>query len=104
MTYTLFLDDERMPPSRGANWIIARSSHEAIHVVKKLGIPDFISFDHDLGHDDTAMVFVKWLIEYDLDNNLIKPEFAFTVHSANPVGAENIRSLMSSYLLTKFKN
>lgn len=59
-----------------------------------------ISFDHDLGDDDTAMIFVKWLIDYDLDNNgkIIPENFSYNVHSANPVGKENIEGLLQSYL------
>lgn len=59
-----------------------------------------ISFDHDLGGDDTAMVVVKRLIELDMDadGSFIPRDFTFHVHSANPVGGENIRALLAQYL------
>lgn len=59
-----------------------------------------ISFDHDLGGDDTAMVVVKRLIELDMDadGGFIPRDFTFRVHSANPVGSENIRMLLAQYL------
>ncbi|KUY59449.1 hypothetical protein WS45_08340 [Burkholderia sp. RF2-non_BP3] len=80
----LFLDDLRAAP--GPGWTVVRSSAEAI--------------DHDLGGDDTAMVVVRWLIERDLDQGgqFIPPEFRFQVHSANPVGRENIAGLLGGYL------
>ena len=34
----------------------------------------------------------KWLVDYCLDNGITIPNFG--VHSANPVGAENIRGLL----------
>ena len=60
----LYVDDLREPPD--ADWTVARSSTEAIAFIEEQGCPDEISFDHDLGGDDTAMVIVKWMIERDL--------------------------------------
>ena len=64
------------------------------------GCPQLISFDHDLGGDDTAMRVVNWMIETDLDaaSNFIPADFAFKVHSANPVGAANIQSKLQNYI------
>lgn len=100
MASKLFLDDLRIAP---ADFFVARSSNEAKQFVLEYGCPNYISFDHDLGGDDTAMVFVKWLVELDMDNNgqIIPPDFTFSVHSANPVGALNIRSYLESYLAQK---
>ncbi|MDR6503911.1 hypothetical protein J2785_007104 [Burkholderia ambifaria] len=77
-----------------------RSSAEAIDLLQTYGCPKLVSFDHDLGGDDTAMVVVRWLIERDLDQGgqFIPPEFRFQVHSANPVGRENIAGLLGGYL------
>lgn len=102
MSYVLFIDDERDPPQNGNQWVVARSSDEAISIVKKLGMPDFISFDHDLGGDDTSMKFIDWLINMTLD--LYYGGYAregipfikdFTVHSQNPVGAKNIEGKLN---------
>lgn len=96
MTYRLFIDDLRDPPA--GDWIIARSSSHAKDIVIDKGLPFFISFDHDLGGDDTAMVFVHWLIEMCMDNPALNFPRDFTIHSANPVGVKNIDGLMKSYI------
>ena len=117
----LFLDDERMPKDVtwvrignvghwGADWQIVRSLQEAKDWVLKNGFPDVISFDHDLGLDHysgnysdktTGFDFAKWLVEYDMDTNTMPSNFAFTVHSMNPVGVQNIRSLLDNYIRQK---
>lgn len=95
----LFIDDERDPPNDGGKWTIVRSSIEAIEYVLNQGCPAFISFDHDLGGEDTSMVFVHWLIEKDMDQpGFIPAELTFTVHSQNPIGARNIQLLLESYM------
>lgn len=82
------------------------------------GLPTKISFDHDLADEHyappdrygdynvwaseqdfkekTGMDCAKWLIDYCLDNNKELP--IWTVHSANPSGAENIRRLLQNFL------
>ncbi len=117
----LFLDDERMPGdvkwlligsvgSWGADWQIVRSCDEAIKWVKDNGFPNVISFDHDLGlmhyandYSDgkTGYDFAKWLVEYDMDTNSMPTNFSFTVHSKNPQGAINIKSLINNYIRFK---
>jgi hypothetical protein len=96
MSWKLFIDDERFPVGDG--WIIARSSDEAISLCKEYGFPNYISFDHDLGGDDTSMKFIHWLIETSMDY----PNFSFprkySIHSANPVGVKNIDGLLQSYI------
>jgi hypothetical protein len=99
--YRLFIDDLRDPVV--SSWVIARTSAEAIALLETCGCPSEISFDHDLGRDDTAMTVVKRLIEMDLNasGRFIPSNFAFSVHSANPVGKENIAGLLHSYLRHK---
>jgi hypothetical protein len=94
----LYIDDLRTPPND--EWVIARSSSEAIGLMQKLGCPRKISFDHDLGGSDTAMVVAKWMVEADLDSSgqFIPVDFVFEIHSANPVGSANIRGLLECYL------
>jgi len=85
----IYIDDDRDP--KGVFDAILRSSAEAISYMLSEGCPDYISFDHDLGGDDTAMIVVNWMIETDLEmGNFIPKCFSFGVHSANPVGALNI--------------
>ena len=101
--YKLFLDDIREPYS--PDFIIARSTDQAIQIIQEKGFPYFFSLDHDLGDNTlTGLDFVKWVIEYDLDNNVIPDDFTFNIHSANPPGAENMKSLLESYLSFKKKN
>lgn len=97
MQRKLFIDDIREPPDY--SYDVVRSTLEAKGYILKYGVPDFISFDHDLGDDDTAFVFVKWLVELDLEEgNWIPDDFEFHVHSANPVGKENINSYLNNYM------
>ena len=98
----VYLDDLRNPPA-GQEWVVIRSSADAIEFVKNNGMPAYWSFDHDLGGDDTTMVFLKWLIEYDIDNSgmIIPADFSYNIHSANPVGVKNIDGILQSYLSFK---
>lgn len=92
-SYKLFIDDERFPVTN--DWVIARSSDEAIAMVTMHGMPTEISFDHDLGGDDTSRLFIMWMVDALLDGLITIPEgFTFSVHSQNPIGAEWIRSTM----------
>lgn len=97
MPYRLFLDDERFPTDDG--WVIVRSFQEATEQVQKFGIPEFCSFDHDLGDGPTGYDFTLWLIDQHLDGNYVFPSnFEFYVHSMNPIGAENIRQTLLRFL------
>lgn len=95
----MFIDDLRAPPD--ATWIVARSSREALDYMSAHGCPAEMSFDHDLGDDDTAMTIVKYMVEHDLDmgGTFIPESFLFSVHSANPVGARNIKERLQGYLV-----
>jgi hypothetical protein len=100
MKWKLFLDDERYPIDN--NWVIARNINDAIWYINNYGMPFFISFDHDLGNfKQSGMDFAKWFVNYILDNNISLNKFDFYVHSQNPVGAENIKSLIDE--LVKYK-
>lgn len=119
----LFLDDNRKPydvfrttinPIYESNdWSIVKSYDEFINHIEKNGLPEIISFDHDLSFDHyyeknqkgnldynnftekTGYHCGEWLIEYCKNNNLTLPKWF--VHSANPVGSENIKKLLSSF-------
>ena len=100
MTYKLYLDDLRTPKSPG--WVVVRSYDEAVRYVKANGFPQAVSFDHDLGDAvPTGMDFARWLVTEDLDRRCMPDNFEFNVHSANPVGRDNIEGLLCNYLQHK---
>lgn len=90
--YRMFIDDVRNPIEE--DWVVVRSSNEALEYVQNNGMPSFISFDHDLGGDDTTMVFLRKLVDLWNGDDL-PPDYK--VHSANPVGSKNIVSFMESW-------
>ena len=95
----LYIDDIRNPSPNTEVTFIARSSAQAIAYMEDNSCPDVCLFDHDLGGDDTAMTIVKYMVEKDLDfPGFIPEDFSFDVHSANPVGAANIRGYLNCYL------
>lgn len=119
----LFLDDTRKPydvfkttinPIYETNdWIVVKSYDEFIEHIEKNGLPELISFDHDLSFDHyyeknqkgdleydsfeekTGYHCGQWLIEYCTKNNFNLPKYF--VHSANPVGSDNIKKLLSGF-------
>jgi hypothetical protein len=100
VTYKLFIDDERVPVT--TDWVVVRSSKSAIECVQRYGMPKEISFDHDLGGDDTSRLFVNWLADVLSYHTMTFPQgFVFGVHSQNPIGALWINGTMNS-LLTHF--
>ena len=86
--------------------IIARTYEEAINLIEEKGMPNFISFDHDLGDKiPTGFDLSKWIVEKDLDNNgFIPKDFSFYVHSQNPQGKLNIEGLLNQYLNIRLNN
>lgn len=130
MKFYLYLDDMRLPdftdfPSdhKETALVIARSGREFIEVVRQLGLPAFVSFDHDLhadhyprsakeqesGHQidyandpryqgDAGMTgwhCAKWLIEFCKDARMALPPWR--VHSMNVPGGANIRRILNLY-------
>ena len=125
MNKKLFLDDIRqvrdacnyMPNPRvywDEDWDIVRNYVEFVKYIEKNGLPDLISFDHDLadihyevdfrdwndltseqlGVEETGLDCAKWLVDYCVDNELKIPEFY--IHSQNPTGGENIRKYLEN--------
>jgi len=94
MTYTLFVDDERMP--RDVSSVVVRTYNEACKYVTINGTPDHVDFDHDLGDGESGHDFAKWLVNRALDGHGFPSSFA--VHSQNPIGRKNITETMNSYL------
>lgn len=89
----LWIDDVRTPPDH--TWTWAKSSAEALDWIDCVDVAiEEVSFDHDLGGDDTAMNFIDEIEELAYENSL--PRFTWHVHSANPVGRANIIRAMES--------
>ena len=124
MNYNLFLDDVRNPSDcvnymytpiyTSVDWIIVRTYDEFVKTIIENGLPEIISFDHDLAdeHYDyqehldgdyydimtekTGYHCAKWLIDYCIDNNKELPA-TILIHSMNPAGSMNIKSLFQTY-------
>lgn len=106
MYWSLFLDDERFPTlDPNKNWIIARTFDQAVDLVRVNGMPNFVSFDHDLGEDLSGYDFAQYICGLDQISNDFRNKFPhkfdYYVHSQNPVGKKNIECFMDNYL--KFK-
>lgn len=97
MKYRLFIDDERFPIT--PDWFVARNSYQAIYALETWGMPTEIAFDHNLSGTDTSMVFLHKLVQL-LDENKVEflENFKYAIHSANPIGKENIRCYMENIL------
>lgn len=97
MTYRLFLDDVREAPN---GFLVARDYNAAIRMLLGLNCPSAMSFDHDLGEGPSGYDVAWWMVEKDMDEDgkWIPRDFEYYVHSANPVGSENISKLFKNYL------
>lgn len=123
MNYNLFLDDERNVADVKwvqyplVHWVVVRNYQEFVDTVIKNGIPQRVSFDHDLADkhyleyfkaceekrefnynaspEKTGYHACKWLIEHCLDKNIPLPECY--IHTQNSIGKNNIQSLIDSY-------
>jgi hypothetical protein len=123
----LFLDDVRNPGDcvlymkkndvyYETDWDIVRNYNDFVKYITENGVPDEISFDHDLAdeHYDPSMYVsseeygkrydkfrektgydcAKWLTDYCVENVIPLP--TCYVHSMNPVGRDNIWSVILS--------
>lgn len=114
MNKALYLDDIREPHwtyqeamLHSFEWTTVESFEQFTAWITENGLPNFISFDHDLGGVDsdgnevdpstvkTGLDCAKWLVNYCMDHDENIP--AFSVHSANVVGNRNIRRLLKAW-------
>lgn len=120
-----FLDDEGRVPKGDYEIIWVVCYLQFTQWISKNGLPDLISFDHDLApehytpekywndyeaskdyqekkallfQDKTGLDCAKWLVNYCVEKGGSLPEYK--IHSANPVGADNIERCLFSYLDT----
>lgn len=131
MSYNLFLDDNRKPAdawlydqnvklcevSNIHNWVIVRDYDEFTFMIRNMGIPTVVSFDHDLHFEHmrhyfdvvskcgivdygnfkhkTGLHCAQYLIDACAENKVPLPRCY--VHSANEVGRENIKKLLGIF-------
>lgn len=88
----LWLDDIRPMPDGYDVW--CRTSDEAITQLLTRSVTH-ISFDHDLGGDDTGYLVAMWIEEQVYTAEYFTMP-TWSIHSANPVGARRIRAAMES--------
>lgn len=121
----LFLDDKRDPPLHLIRiFDVVRSYDEFVDYIETYGVPEVISFDHDLHPEHTSFFFerggfrnppdpsheifkektgqecAKWLIEYCERNNFKLK--TIVIHSQNPIGSSNLYQMISSYQMKKY--
>ena len=121
MKYNLFLDDERHPQKavlaklvtkhidlyNTGEWEIVRNYEDFIKIIEEKGLPNIVSFDHDLAditynngkmsfsyREKTGYDAAVWLANYCYDNGFKFPKYQ--VHSANPTGKENIERYLAN--------
>lgn len=122
MKKALYLDDQRTPTTTIPGyhpWEVVRNYDEFVAWIEKNGVPDLISFDHDLAEEHiqdyfnqklnigwqqpsyetykekTGLDCAKWLCEHIQKNNLKLNRCS--VHSHNPIGATNIQSYINGF-------
>lgn len=88
----LWVDDIRLPPE---GWMWAKTSDEAIAALDQIKtsgeVFEAMSFDHDLGGEDTSRRVVLTMCE-----NEMWPKRVY-VHSMNPPGHLWIRQMVERY-------
>lgn len=83
----LWVDDLRPAPN---GWYWAETSADALEWLSRFDC-DEISFDHDLGGDDTTRPVVLWMAEHNDWPTVCR------VHTANPVGREWLVGMINRY-------
>lgn len=113
--YNLFLDDDRTIPThmdyllgigkRGfhtdyfyLDWEVAKNYNDFCEIITRKGLPERISFDHDLGIEpQTGYDCIKWLVALCMEHEMpLTTECKF--HTANPVGEVNMRGYYENFL------
>lgn len=101
VNWRLFLDDERLPPEDGNEWVVCRSLDEVKAAIRiRDCLPAYVSFDHDLGLDTpSGLKVAHHLCDLDAFTGYKFPKrFDWYTHSMNPVGRENINAYMANYM------
>lgn len=115
MKQIIFLDDERVIQDvtwidysqwSGAYVISQSSASRLISYIKHYGKyfdweNTLFSLDHDLQDFDgeeesTGYTFIKWLVDFMVENEISLKYLNVVVHSQNPIGKENIEKYISN--------
>lgn len=121
MITKLFLDDKREAPDE--SWQVVKSYEEFFKYIDDYGVPDVISFDHDLHPEHssnkmyttpeiynqlydtftvkTGLHAAQHLIDYCEKNGTQLPTKIY-IHSANPVGKMNIFTYLKTVSFSTF--
>ena len=96
----IFIDDERYPVNESD--VILRNLGQVVDFIEEMKRQNekvsFISFDHDLGENQsTGYDIVKYIVKQDMEYGIFAEDFDFYVHSQNPVGKKNIEQYMKNY-------
>lgn len=101
----IYLDDKRDPemsyPETTREWVVVRNMADFIQLwVDNRDSLKGISLDHDLDEGQpTGFDVAKWIVyEQCIEHGFDLSALEIRVHSANPVGAENIWGIFRSYL------
>ncbi len=98
MKKLLWLDDFRNPADYVDGkydifWV--KNYDEFCMFITENGLPDIICFDHDLGEEKSGYECAKFVVSYCQEHNFDIPEY--NIQSNNPVGKDNIKSLMENW-------
>lgn len=122
----LMIDDERNLKDHGKYlrenrvdtdkpWVIVRSYKEFVRWIQENGVPDVITFDHDLADvpalrtnlpiedwfdldenkEYTGTDCARWVVNHCMLNGIPVPDY--NVHSSNGEGGKNIKSIFETY-------
>lgn len=85
----LWVDDLRPAPE---GWFWVKSSQEALNLLASETTElSAVSFDHDLGGDDTTRPVALWMAEFEKFPPVVH------VHTANPVGRDWLVGVATRY-------
>ncbi len=95
----IFLDDVRSPvgniTAEPDEWLWVKTAPEAFNLIVAGGVEE-ISLDHDLGDGQpTGYDLCKWIMEVVFKKRL-KSVPLMSIHSMNPVGAENMNQMIKT--------
>lgn len=112
MSTLIYLDDIRTPDmyAYGCDmdkFVVCRdrpSFEAAINQMLAGDVSSYhVSFDHDLGQPYNGVDLIRWMCEQFIEKKISYESLpGISFHTANPIGAENMHSVLCSYLKVAF--